>query len=176
MDTATGFLTQDGRRLFPIGFYEHPADDDALRDMAEAGVNLIRCGNTDSLDRAHAHGMMGWVPLGLRSGATPEFQEHVRSLTTHPALLYGKGKMKSCGASPHIVDSGKQDQLAVFPNKGEWWMQTPLAIAYSEEQAAEIMPNMREAIEFIRSIDSQNRQIWINEARDSDLKICSTVH
>ena len=49
-----GFLTQDGRRLFPIGFYEHPAEDDALRDMAEAGVNLIRCGNTDSLDRAQA--------------------------------------------------------------------------------------------------------------------------
>jgi len=43
----------------------------------------------------------------------------------------------------------------VFPNKGEWWMQTPLAIQYSEEQAAEIMPNMREAIEFIRSIDPQ---------------------
>lgn len=53
-----GFLTQDGRRLFPIGFYEHPTEDAALRDMAEAGVNLIRCGNTDSLDRAHAHGMM----------------------------------------------------------------------------------------------------------------------
>jgi hypothetical protein len=32
------------------------------------------------------------------------------------------------------------------------------------------MPNMREAVEFIRSIDPQNRQVWINEARDSDLK------
>ena len=74
-----GFLTQNGHRLFPIGFYEHPAEDDALRDMAEAGVNLIRCGNSDALDRAQAHGMMGWVPLGLQSGATPEFQEHIRN-------------------------------------------------------------------------------------------------
>ena len=49
-------------------------------------------------------------------------------------------------------------------------MQTPLAIEYSEERAAEIMPKMREAIEFIRSVDPHNRQIWINEARDSDLK------
>ena len=39
-----GFLTQNGHRLFPIGFYELPAENDALRDMAEAGVNLIRCG------------------------------------------------------------------------------------------------------------------------------------
>ena len=165
-----GFLTQDGRRLFPIGFYEHPADDDALRDMAEAGVNLIRCGNTDSLDRAQAHGMMGWVPLGLRSGATPEFQEQIRSLAAHPALAVWEGPDEVVWSFTAYSGLWKQDQLAVFPNKGEWWMQTPLAIEYSEEQAAEIMPKMREAVEFIRSVDPYNRQVWINEARDSDLK------
>jgi hypothetical protein len=165
-----GFLTQDGRRLFPIGFYEHPADDDALRDMAEAGVNLIRCGNTDSLDRAHAHGMMGWVPLSLPSGATPEFQEHVRTLAEHPALAVWEGPDEVVWNFTAYSGLWRQDQLAVFPNEGEWWMQTPLAIQYSEERAAEIMPNMREAVEFIRSVDPQNRQVWINEARDSDLK------
>ena len=165
-----GFLTQDGRRLFPIGFYEHPADDDALRDMAEAGVNLIRCGNTDSLDRAHAHGMMGWVPLSLPSGATPEFQEHVRTLAEHPALAVWEGPDEVVWNFTAYSGLWRQDQLAVFPNKGEWWMQTPLAIQYSEERAAEIMPNIREAVEFIRSVDPQNRQVWINEARDSDLK------
>ena len=165
-----GFLTQDGRRLFPIGFYEHPADDDALGDMAEAGVNLIRCGNTDSLDRAHAHGMMGWVPLSLPSGATPEFQEHVRTLAEHPALAVWEGPDEVVWNFTAYSGLWRQDQLAVFPNEGEWWMQTPLAIQYSEERAAEIMPNMREAVEFIRSVDPQNRQVWINEARDSDLK------
>lgn len=165
-----GFLTQDGRRLFPIGFYEHPAEDDALKDMAEAGVNLIRCGNVDSLDRAQAHGMMGWVPLGLQSGATPEFQEHIRSLASHPALAVWEGPDEIVWGFTAYSGLWKQDQLAVFPNKGEWWMQTPLAIEYSEGRAAEIMPNMLEAIEFIRSVDPHNRQIWINEARDSDLK------
>lgn len=165
-----GFLTQDGRRLFPIGFYEHPAEDDALRDMAEAGVNLIRCGNTDSLDRAQAHGMMGWVPLSLQSGATPEFQEHVRTLAEHPALAVWEGPDEVVWNFTAYSGLWRQDQLAVFPNKGEWWMQTPLAIQYSEERAAEIMPNMRKAVEFIHSIDPQNRQVWINEARDSDLK------
>lgn len=165
-----GFLTQDGRRLFPIGFYELPTEDDALRDMAEAGVNLIRCGNTDALDRVQAHGMMGWVPLSLQSGATPEFQEHIRNLATHPALAIWEGPDEIVWNFTAYSGLWRQDRLAVFPNKGEWWMQTPLAIQYSEERAAEIMPNMRAAVEFIRNVDPQNRQVWINEARDSDLK------
>ncbi len=165
-----GFLTRNEQRLFPIGFYEHPAEDDALRDMAEAGVNLVRCGNTDTLDRAQAHGMMGWVPLGLQAGATPEFQEHIRTLAGHPALAVWEGPDEIVWGFTAYSGLWKQDQMAVFPNKGEWWMQTPLAIEYSEERAADIMPKMREAIEFIRSVDPHNRQIWINEARDSDLK------
>jgi hypothetical protein len=165
-----GFLTQNGHRLFPIGFYEHPAEDDALRDMAEAGVNLILCGNEDSLDRVQAHGMMGWVPLSLQSGATPEFQERIRTLAEHPALAIWEGPDEVVWNFTAYSGLWRQDRIGVFPNKDEWWMQTPLAIEYSEERAAEIMPNMREAVEFIRSVDPHNRQVWINEARDSDLK------
>ena len=166
-----GFLTRDnGQRLFPIGFYEHPAEDAALRDMAESGINLVMCGSLEALDRAHAHGMRGWVPLGLQSGATPEFQERIRNLAAHPALAVWEGPDEVVWGFTAYSGLWKQDQMAVFPNKGEWWMQTPLAIEYSEERAADIMPKMREAIEFIRSVDPYNRQIWINEARDSDLK------
>ena len=165
-----GFLTQDGCRLFPIGFYELPAEDSGLRDMAAAGVNLIRCGNEDALDRVHAHGMMGWVPLSLQSGATPEFQEHVWNLAPHPALAVWEGPDEIVWNFTAYSGLWRQDRIGVFPNRGEWWMQTPLAIQYSEERAAEIMPNMREAVAFIRSIDPHNRQVWINEARDSDLK------
>lgn len=165
-----GFLTQNGHRLFPIGFYEHPAEDDELRDMAEAGVNLIRCGNEESLDRVQTHGMMGWVPLSLQSGATPEFQERIRALAEHPALAIWEGPDEVVWNFTAYSGLWRQDRIGVFPNKDEWWMQTPLAVEYSEERAAEIMPNMREAIEFIRSVDAHNRQVWINEARDSDLK------
>ena len=104
------------------------------------------------------------------SGATPEFQEHVRTLAEHPALAVWEGPDEVVWNFTAYSGLWRQDQLAVFPNEGEWWMQTPLAIQYSEERAAEIMPNMREAVEFIRSVDPQNRQVWINEARDSDLK------
>ena len=165
-----GFLTQDERRLFPIGFYEFPTEDDGLRDMAEAGVNLILCGNEDALDHAHAYGMMGWVPLSLQSGATPEFQERIRTLAEHPALAVWEGPDEVVWNFTAYSGLWRQDRIGVFPNKDEWWQQTPLAIQYSEERAAEIMPNMREAVEFIRSVDPHNRQVWINEARDSDLK------
>lgn len=166
-----GFLTRDdGQRLFPIGFYEHPAEDAAFRDMAESGVNLVMCGSVEAFDRAHAHGMMGWVPLGLQSGATPDFQERIRSLAEHPALAVWEGPDEVVWSFTAYSGLWKPDQMAVFPNKGEWWMQTPLAIEYSEGRAAEIMPKMREAIEFIRSVDPYNRQIWINEGRNSDLK------
>ena len=171
-----GFLTQDGRRLFPIGFYELPAEEDGLRDMAAAGVNLIRCGSEDALDSVHAHGMMGWVPLSLQSGATPEFQERIRALAEHPALAVWEGPDEVVWNFTAYSGLWRQDRIGVFPNQGEWWMQTPLAIQYSEERAAEIMPNMREAVAFIRSVDPHNRQVWINEARDSDLKFCSTIY
>ena len=165
-----GFLTENERRLFPIGFYELPAEDSELRNMAEAGVNLIRCGNENALDRVHAYGMMGWVPLSLQSGATPEFQERIRALAEHPALAVWEGPDEVVWNFTAYSGLWRQDRIGVFPNQGEWWMQTPLAIQYSEERAAEIMPNMREAVAFIRSVDPHNRQVWINEARDSDLK------
>ena len=128
-----GFLTQDGHRLFPIGFYEFPTKDDGLRDMAEAGVNLIRCGNEEALDRVHAHGMMGWVPLPLQSGATPEFQERIRTLAEHPALAIWEGPDEIVWNFTAYSGLWRQDRIGVFPNKDEWWHQTPLAIRYSEE-------------------------------------------
>ncbi len=49
---ADGFLEQQGRRLFPIGIYEMPATEAKLRAMSEAGINLVRCGDRNALDRA----------------------------------------------------------------------------------------------------------------------------
>lgn len=37
-----GMLTRNGHRLFPIGFYELPAKDDALIAMAESGGTSSR--------------------------------------------------------------------------------------------------------------------------------------
>lgn len=70
-----GLLTKDGRRLFPIGFYELPKDDAQLKAMAESGVNLVHCGSKEDLDRVKDIGMMGWVPLPVHSGVTDNLRK-----------------------------------------------------------------------------------------------------
>ena len=60
---------KNGRVVFPIGCYELPKADPELRAMAEAGFNLVHCGNAAELDRARAAGMMGWVSVPLQLGA-----------------------------------------------------------------------------------------------------------
>ena len=72
-----GFVPRGDERRFAIGFYEMPNDDGQLKDMAEAGVNLVRCHHREDLDRVHAVGMMGVVPLGLQQGATESLRKQV---------------------------------------------------------------------------------------------------
>ncbi|MBC8236325.1 hypothetical protein H8E77_42800, partial [bacterium] len=165
-----GLLTKDGRRLFPIGFYELPQDDAQLEAMAESGVNLVRCGNKENLDRVKNLGMMGWVSLPVHSGITDNLRKQIESVVDHPALAVWEGPDEIVWNFTAFSHLWRKDRIGVFEHEGEWWMQTPLVIEYSEEKAKEIIPNMREAIQLVRSLDKHNRQFWINEARDSDLK------
>lgn len=75
-----GLLTKDGHRLFPIGFYELPKGDAELKAMSEAGVNLIRCGNRENLDRITDQGMMGWVSLPVHAGVTDNLRQQIESV------------------------------------------------------------------------------------------------
>jgi len=165
-----GLLTKDGRRLFAIGFYELPKSDDDLKAMAESGVNLVRCGSKEGLDRVNDLGMMGWISLPVHSGVTSNLRERVESVVDHPALAVWEGPDEVVWNFTAWSHLWKKDKLGIFEHEGEWWTQTPLVIEYSEKKAKEIMPNMREAIKLVRSLDKHNRQFWINEARDSDLK------
>jgi hypothetical protein len=162
-----GLLTKNGRRLFPIGFYELPADDAKLRTMAESGVNLVRCHSKADLDRAKAAGIMGWLPLNVQSGATDKLRTLVESVADHPALAIWEGPDEivwNFTAASQLRKSG------IHKSPGEWQKQTPQAVEYAEKRAREIMPKMRAGIEFVRRLDKQKRQVWINEALDSDVK------
>jgi hypothetical protein len=159
-------LHAQGKVLFPIGFYELPKDDAALKRMADAGVNFVRCGNRADLDRVQAAGMFGWLPLDLSQGATDDLRSQVNSVADHAALAVWEGPdevvWNFTGAS------SLYRELGVHKKGGAWKRRDPEAVAYAEEQAKRIIPNMRAAAEMIRGIDKQDRPIWINEARDSD--------
>ena len=165
---SDGLLSQDGHRVFPIGSYELPKDDAGLQKMAEAGINLVRCRNRADLDRLAKLGMMGIMPLGLQSGPTDALREKVESVRDHPALAVWEGPDEvvwnfTAASRLHRVEK-------VHKEKGAWWKQTPEAVEYAEEQAGKIIPNMLEAIQFIRGVDEENRPVWINEASFSDTK------
>jgi hypothetical protein len=150
---------------FPIGIYEMPKTEAELRAMADAGINLVRCSNRADLDRAASVHMKGWVSIPMQQGAGVE--EAVRGVMDHPALAVWEGP-------DEIVWSFTANSLlfkqGIFPTRGEWRSQTPLAIEYAETQAKIIMPKLREAAALIRKLDRGRHPIWINEAAESDMK------
>jgi len=115
-------------------------------------------------------GVMGWIPLPVHLGVSSDLRERVKSVVDHPALAVWEGPDEVVWNFTAWSHLWRKDKLGVFQHEGEWWMQTPLVIEYSESKAEEIIPNIREAIQLVRSLDKHNRQFWINEARDSDLK------
>lgn len=162
-----GFLTRDGVRLYPLGFYELPDGDDALRAMADAGVNLVHCRNRADLDRVQAVGMQGVCPLPLQEGATDALKDLVRSVVDHPALALWEGPDEIVWN--YTAFSGLYKTMGVHKEQGEWWKQTPEALAYAGQLSSTVIPRMREAVAMIRAADSRNRPVWVNEAVKSDM-------
>lgn len=165
---SDGFLRREGRPLFPIGSYELPNQEAALREMAAAGVNLVRCRNRADLDRAAAAGLQGWVPLPLQLG--PEdgrLRQMIEALRGHPALAVWEGPDEIVW---NFTAFSGLFRAGVYPTPDEWWRQTPLAVEYADKQAAALLPRLRGAIELLRRLDDRQRPLWINEAARSDLR------
>ncbi|MBI4661244.1 MAG: hypothetical protein HY735_20670 [Verrucomicrobia bacterium] len=168
-EPATGLLRQDGRDLFPIGFYELPKSDIELKKLAEAGVNLVHCRNRADLDRVHAAGIQGWISLPLHT--TAEGREALRSaaraVADHPALAVWEGPDEvvwNFTAFSGLYRNG------TYESPDEWWRQTPRAIQFSEAQADKIIPALVEGCKLVAGLDRGKHPIWINEAAQSDMK------
>jgi predicted methyltransferase len=163
-----GFLIKDGRALFPIGCYELPKDDAELGRMARAGMNLVRCGNRSDLDRVAAVGMLGWIVIPMQQGASDAVRKKIQSVVTHPALAIWEGPDEV--VHNFTAWSGLYRTKKIYKSRDAWPKQSPEAVAYSEEQGRQIIPKLHEAIALIRTLDRDKRQVWINEAANSDLK------
>jgi hypothetical protein len=154
--------------VFPIGSYEMPKSDADLKSMAEAGMNLVHCGNAADLDRAAAVGMLGWVNIPMQLGDDPKgvLRKAIDGVKAHPALAVWEGPDEvvwNFTAYSQLYRSG------IHKVKGEWWLQTPNARTYAEKEAAQLMPKLREGARLVRALDPKRRPLWINEAAKSDL-------
>ena len=160
------WLKRGETQLFPLGWYDPPADDGDLQKLADAGINLVRCGDRASLDRASKCGLLGWMPLSVQQGATPELRKQIESVVDHPALAVWEGPDEIVWG--FTAYSGLKKTAGI--SKEDWYEQRPNATEYSAKQAAEILPKMREGIALIKSLDPQKRPFWMDEAVDSDLR------
>lgn len=163
-----GTILKNNVPLFPIGFYSIPESDTALQEMAEVGVNIVRCGNRKDLDRAQTVGIMGWMPLPLQAGATDALREQIDRFKNHPALAVWEGPDEVVWCFTAL--SGLYRQRDIHAIRHAWWHQTPKAVAYAEEQAATILPNLQAGAKLVRELDDKNRPLWMNEALKSDPK------
>ncbi len=161
-----GFIVKDGKTFFPIGSYDLPKEDAKLTELAAAGFNFIRCNSKEALDRAQSVGMLGWVPLNFAGGVTDDFKSRVNAVAGHPALAVWEGPDEIVWG--FTGGSGLYRDLKVHEKPSAWWEQTPGAVKYATERSATVIPNMIGAISYIRKVDPDKRQVWINEACQSD--------
>jgi hypothetical protein len=159
----SGLFIHRDRVVFPIGSYEMPKSDADLKSMAEAGMNLVHCGNAADLDRAAAVGMLGWVNIPMQLGDDPKgvLRKAIDGVKAHPALAVWEGPDEvvwNFTAYSQLYRSG------IHKVKGEWWLQTPNARTYAEKEAAQLMPKLREGARLVRALDPKRRPLWINEA------------
>ena len=88
-------LTTSDNRVFVLGLYENPADDAVLRQVAEAGFNLVQAkADTAALDRLEENGLYAWINTGPaidfsddQAKRKEQLQSMANSYASHPALL-----------------------------------------------------------------------------------------
>ncbi|NIA13043.1 MAG: hypothetical protein GWP08_03100 [Nitrospiraceae bacterium] len=89
-----GMITINGERTFIIGSYYEAKSDRPYAEMAEAGFNLVRTnGDTESMDKAHAAGLVTWTTVGAidldnRETSTAALTERVNKVKDHPAVAF----------------------------------------------------------------------------------------
>lgn len=89
-----GMITITGRRTLIIGSYSAAKSDRPYGELADAGFNLVRTGNSaEEMDKAHAAGLMTWTSVGTldldnREASTAKLLDKVKALKDHPALAF----------------------------------------------------------------------------------------
>lgn len=85
----------DGERVFILGLYENPKDDEVLARVAGAGFNLVQSrANVEDLDRLQQHGLWAWINTGYAIDLSEDaesrlakLEEMAETFGRHPAML-----------------------------------------------------------------------------------------
>lgn len=133
-------LLVEGRPFFPLGVYEAPGTDSAMRRLARAGFNLVEfpAGSAaslrDALDRLQANGLVAWFTAGELLDFSRDAENRRRRLAAlvdsvgdHPALLMWES-MDEPVWSEHDADAyleGYRYLHALDPGRPIWTNHAP---------------------------------------------------
>lgn len=86
-----GTILVNGKRTLIIGSYYAAKSDQPYQEMAAAGFNLVRASSPETLDQAHAAGVMAWTSVGAlnlekRTESEAALTASVEAVKDHPAL------------------------------------------------------------------------------------------
>ena len=133
-------LIANGRPWFPLGIYTAPETEEACKELADAGFDLVRLHAlpgpvmTHALDLLRTHGLRAWVPLSARlqfaEGDVAKKQDFLRKL---------------------VAAVGSHPGLALWESRDE--------PAWGGRAAR----GLRQGYLFLRNLDA-NRPIWTNHA------------
>ncbi|HPI72086.1 MAG TPA: hypothetical protein PK843_08140 [bacterium] len=90
-----GTLVVNDQRRFILGTYHNPGELSGLLELAQNGINLVRCGaDAMSLDQARTAGLFAWVNTGANLDLSENPAERKQNLLAmaaalkdHPALV-----------------------------------------------------------------------------------------
>lgn len=162
-----GYIYKDGKRQFVFGSYFLPKNDADLKEMTDAGFNLFACGTAQDLDRLQRYNAQGWVFLRLEKGVTPELKQKISEVADHPALAVWSGPDELVWGFTANSRLYRVDKIHSVP--GAWKKQMPEALQYARKKSAIVIPDLHNAINYLRSVDKRNLQLWINEGENSDM-------
>ena len=149
---------------FPFGFYELPKNSSKLEEMAQAGINLVRCQDMEDLDRVSKLGMKGWISLAVQDGLSESLMQRASYLWHHPGLAVWEGPDEIIWT--FTAYSFLKDKAGF--TREDWENQIPKATDYAYSVGNDLIPRMHHAIAWIKRNDPLKRPFWINEAVDSD--------
>ncbi len=154
-------LVRNGKPLFPLGMYELPRTDDEWSRWSEAGINLVRCGSRDDLDRAEAAGMFGWVPVAMilaDDDGGSALAATIDQLKGHKALVLWEAPDEAIWNAWRLDDVGRPVRLRKCSDATR---------ADLLDKMDAVVRGLERGVEMIRRLDP-GRPIWLNEASMSD--------
>ncbi|NLP10930.1 hypothetical protein GX408_11110, partial [bacterium] len=160
-----GTLVVNGQRRFILGTYHNPGELGELLELAQNGINLVRCGaDARSLDQAKTAGLFAWVNTGANLDLSENTTERKQNLLAMAAALKDHPALAVWEAPDEALWN------LYYPNLEKQLHRSDLTEAQLDSLLTDLEQNSRrladglqKGLAVLRQADPQ-RPVWFNHA------------